>query len=262
MFRKYDKIIKDHYDKVALLHKKSSSSTMQDIKIRSLETDFILSELNKLKKKRIKILDVGCGNGYSLSIISKKFKKFDLYGYEQNLSLLKIASDRLKNKAKIFHKDIRRIDKISEKFDLIICQRVIINILNSKDQKKALKNLICLVKKNGVLLFIETFKSSIKSLNKIRKTFKLKPIRHAYHNKPLNDKFFKNKKLREFYIDKNQELSSHYLIARVLHPIYIINNKIKFQHNSNFVNFFSNELTGKSDSYSYIKLLKFKKILD
>ncbi len=259
MYRKYDKIIKDHYDKVALLQKKSSSSTMKDKKIRNLETNFILSELNKFKKKKIKILDAGCGNGYTLSIISKKFKKFNLYGYEQNLSLLKIASDRLRNKAKIFHKDIRKIDKNSEKFDLLICQRVIINILNFTDQKKALKNLIGLVKKNGVLLFIETFNSSIKNLNKIRKTFKLKPIRHAYHNKPLNDKFFKNKKLKEFYVNKNQELSSHYLISRVLHPIYIIKSKKKFQHNSNFVNFFSNEFTGKNDSYSHIKLLKFKK---
>ena len=52
MYRKYDKIIKDHYDKVALLQKKSSSSTMKDKKIRNLETNFILSELNKFKKKK------------------------------------------------------------------------------------------------------------------------------------------------------------------------------------------------------------------
>ena len=262
MNKKYDKIIKDHYDKVALLQKKSPSSTMKDKKIRNLETDFILSELNKFKKKKMKILDVGCGNDYTLSLISKKYKKFVLHGFEQNLSLLKLASERLRNKAKIFHKDIRSIDKNSKKFDLIICQRVIINILNSTDQKKVLKNLIGLVKKNGVLLFIETFESSIKNLNKIRKSFKLKPIKHAHHNKPLNDKFFKNKKLKEFYVDKNKELSSHYLIARVLHPIYMIANREKFQHNSNFVNFFSNELTGKSDFYSHIKLLKFKKKLD
>ena len=58
-------------------------------------------------------------------------------------------------------KDIRKL-KSKNKFDLIICQRVLINLLNKNDQKKALRNLIEIVKTGGTLLFIETFKSGIK----------------------------------------------------------------------------------------------------
>ena len=71
MKSKYDKIIKEHYDKVATTQKMSNLSTMQDKKIRKIETDFILEEIKKIKKRNISILDVGCGNGSTLLKISK-----------------------------------------------------------------------------------------------------------------------------------------------------------------------------------------------
>ncbi len=254
----YDKIIKKHYDKVAILQKNLSTSTMQDKKIRKIETDFILEEISKCKKKS-RILDIGCGNGYTLSRISKKFQSLELYGFEQNELLANLAKKELKKKAKIMIKDVRKL-KSKNKFDLIICQRVLINLLNKNDQKKALKNLIEIVKTGGTLLFIETFKSGIKNLNNIRKKFKLNSLNATYHNMPLNENFFDSKKLKPFLVEKNFELSSHYLVARVLHPFYLSFSKEKFKHNSNFVNFFSSIFNAKKKIYSHIKLLKFKKI--
>ena len=110
---------------------------MQDKKIRKIETDFILEEISKCKKKS-RILDIGCGNGYTLSRISKKFQSLELYGFEQNELLANLAKKELKKKAKIMIKDIRKL-KSKNKFDLIICQRVLINLLNKNDQKKSIK---------------------------------------------------------------------------------------------------------------------------
>ena len=73
-------------------------------------------------------------------------------------------------------------------------------------------------------------------------------------------KIFLIQKLKPFLVEKNFELSSHYLVARVLHPFYLSFSKEKFKHNSNFVNFFSNIFNAKKKIYSHIKLLKFKKI--
>ena len=99
MKNNYDKIIKKHYDKVAILQKNLSTSTMQDKKIRKIETDFILEEISKCKKKS-RILDIGCGNGYTLSRISKKFQSLELYGFEQNELLANLAKKELKKKLK------------------------------------------------------------------------------------------------------------------------------------------------------------------
>ena len=69
MKKLYDKLITDHYNSVAAKFKKSKLSTMNDVYVRNEETKFILSTIKRSKKK-LKILDIGCGNGYTLSQIS------------------------------------------------------------------------------------------------------------------------------------------------------------------------------------------------
>ena len=70
----YDKVINLHYDSVAKKHNTSKLSTMSDMFVRNEETNFILERIKKIKSK-LKILDIGCGNGYTLDQISKLKKK-------------------------------------------------------------------------------------------------------------------------------------------------------------------------------------------
>ena len=136
MNNSYDKTINEHYSKV-LKFKKSKLSTMNDLYVRNEETKFILNQI-KNSKKKLNILDMGCGNGYTLSQIAK-IKKHHLFGMENNFSLYNISYNRLKNDAQILHGDIRILkEKFIKKFDLIILQRVLINVLNNSHQKKIL----------------------------------------------------------------------------------------------------------------------------
>ena len=83
---------------------------------------------------------------------------------DNNESLYKIAHKRLSNRANIIKGDIRVFNKnFKNKFDIVISQRVLINILNESDQKKSLKNIISYLKKNGKLIAIESFNSGLKS---------------------------------------------------------------------------------------------------
>ena len=133
MNNSYDKTINEHYSKVALKFKKSKLSTMNDLYVRNEETKFILNQIKNSKK--LNILDMGCGNGYTLSQIAK-IKKHHLFGMENNFSLYNISYNRLKNDAQILHGDIRILkEKFIKKFDLIILQKVLINVLNNSHQK-------------------------------------------------------------------------------------------------------------------------------
>ena len=131
-----------------------------------------------------------------------------------------------------------------------------INIQNYQDQKKALKNILKLSKKNTYFLIIEAFSSGLKNLNLIRKKFKLDTLKSAKCNKYLPDDFFNNKYLRK--INHKNILSSYYLIARVFHPYYLKANNEKFKFNSEFVNYFKDIIPSVKGNYSQLKFLIFK----
>ena len=94
MEKPYDKKNNQHYDKVAIKQKKSKLSTMEDEYVRDQETDFI-TNIIKNDKKKLNILDIGCGNGYTLVQISRLSKNFLIHGMDNNDSLYKIAHKRL-----------------------------------------------------------------------------------------------------------------------------------------------------------------------
>ena len=259
MSRNYEKIQKKHYDKEAKLKKSSPKMTMGDDYIRSCETKFILDQIKKNKKKNIQILDIGCGNGYTLKKISKELKKkCDLTGFEPNDLLREIAQKVLKKNANISSINIRDLKFFDKKYDIIICQRIIINIQNYKDQKKALGNIIKLSKNGTTFIIIEAFSSGLNNLNKVREDFKLEKLKPRVHNLYLPDNFFKSKKLNKINTKYENILSSYYLIARVLHPIYCKAFNEKFQFNSKFVNFFKKIFHTTNGNFSQLKFLVYK----
>jgi len=262
----YDKIIKDHYDSVAEIDKGSASSTMSNNFIRSSETNFIIDQirlyLNKqqLTDNDVSLLDVGCGNGYTLDTLSSIFK-FKFHGIELTDSLRKIANDKLNPQGiEVSKGDIRNNEDLAnKKYQVLLCQRVLINLLDKNDQHKALDNLISLVKTGGLLIFIECFNDSMNNLNILREGFSLEPIEPSHHNLYLPNDIFNNKRMAIFDDTQENFLSIHYFISRVLHPLYLNYNNLPFERNSDFVNNLTKSLPENVGTYSPLKFLSFVK---
>ena len=68
------KKISEHYTSQAKLYNMSPKSTMKDQFIRALEVSKLRETLTKLSNKNTKVLEVGCGNGYTVSKLSKKLE--------------------------------------------------------------------------------------------------------------------------------------------------------------------------------------------
>lgn len=105
--------------------------------------------VNKLKKSKPgKIIDIGCGLGWYMSILGKKWDK---YGTDISKFALKNASKYCKT----YNGDIEKLlkeKKINTKFDYILFSHVIEHLKNPIFVLKKLKSIL---KKNGTLL-IET----------------------------------------------------------------------------------------------------------
>lgn len=102
--------------------------------------------VNLLKKSKPgKIIDVGCGLGWYMSVLNNKWTK---YGTDISEFALKNASKYCNT----IHGDLEKIlrqDKIKKKFDYVIFSHVIEHLKNPMFVLKKLKNLL---KKNGTLL--------------------------------------------------------------------------------------------------------------
>ncbi len=262
----YDQLIKTHYDGVATEEKNSGSSTMANTFVRDAETNFIASMVAKYINKReksegLKVLDVGCGNGYTLGKLAPSFPELSFAGLEITDSLREIANESLASQSiSVAGRDIRKMDTLEEyDADILICQRVIINLLDENDQKEALNNLLNIVNTDGLLIFIECFDSGLQSLNQARKEFGLDEMTPAHHNLYLPDDFFNIPGLKEFDLSQKEFLSSHYFISRALHPTFLSMNKQEFIRNSEFVSFFTKSFPDSIGTYSQIKFLSFIK---
>tara|TARA_B100000315_G_scaffold24684_1_gene21366 strand:+ start:641 stop:1483 length:843 start_codon:yes stop_codon:yes gene_type:complete len=279
--KSYDNLIKDHYDKVAISEKDSPSSTMADSIIRETETKFIEDQVEKYtaeqnaeysinggyangpgKNGDYSILDVGCGNGHTLYRLNKRFPEIKMRGLEFNDSLRTIAKERLESLNVIVEKgDIREFDSSkSMSSDIVISQRVLINLLDEGDQKKALNNLIDITSPGGLLIFIESFKDGLEKVNEARHEFGLSELPPAHHNLYLNQDFFHHPSIKIYDNDSEFLLSKHYFVSRVLHEFFLQKTGLDFKRNSNFVKFFSGSLQPAGD-YSPIRLYAFRKSL-
>jgi len=265
--KEYDQIINEHYQMVAKKEGLSPTSTMADTVTREKETEAILNYLTqflvegKLDHKPV-VLDVGCGNGYTLEVMANHFPGVRFLGVEKSEDLRLLAESRFKgsDQVTILAGDIRDPDFCGgERADVMICQRVLINLLDPQDQQKALENLVGSVKDGGMLLFFEAFSAALGNLNAAREEFDIPPMEPAHHNLYLSEGFFDHPRLKPYPHAKQLEpsnfLSTHYFVTRVLHPIFLQDRP--FKRNSEFVKFFSEALKENAGDYAPLKLFAF-----
>lgn len=273
MKRDYDKVIRDHYQGVAKDVGLSPSSTMADERTRKLETDAIVSfvgwSLRRRKKVAGIIMDVGCGNGYTLQVLSQRYPRCRFIGVEMSDELRALASERFRGQKNVWIRkgDIRDAEFGGEaRVDVVLSQRVLINLLDPVDQKLALENIINTVvavrgrRPGGSLLFIEAFTSALARLNEARSEFDLSALPPAHHNLYLADDYFLDPRLRPVVaagLASTNFLSTHYFVTRVLHPMMTRNKP--FKRNSEFVRFFTEALQPAVGDYSPLRLCQFER---
>ena len=217
--RDYDSVIAGHYRKEALLHGLSPTCTMEDRAIREKETSAIVRFVDQSLRVRrsmgvggpATIMDVGCGNGYTMHVLTSHFRDATLIGFEQTPELLELARSRFEgaDNISVMEADIR-IDEFSAgvQADVLISQRVLINIMDVDDQVLALRNVVRAMKPpaEGILggraLFIESFATPLDNLNRARGELDLPPLKPAYHNLYLKDGFFETADLKPIEWDQ------------------------------------------------------------
>ena len=118
--------------------------------INKSELDAIFRLLNDFGKKDYFALEAGCGSGRVLLGLKDFFA--DVIGCDFSLGLLKKLQNQ-NDKFKLLQADVENLPFKKGSFDLILSVRVIQHLRN-KEQKKAISEMVGLLKKGGKLILM------------------------------------------------------------------------------------------------------------
>ncbi|MGH3788106.1 MAG: class I SAM-dependent methyltransferase [Pseudonocardiaceae bacterium] len=211
--------------------------------------------------RSLDILDLGCGNGFTLATLLAEHPQHRYHGVDFSEDLLAIARARDLPGCLLSQGDARHLDSLDRTFDIVFTERCLINILDADEQLAAIREIARVLRPGGYYLMIEGFLEGLSLNNKARQEVGLEPLKEAFHNRYFSEDIFTrlgaafevippaafNPEALSLGI-QNNFLSSHYFIARVLHPLVT---KGEWIRNTEFVRFFST--LPPSGDYSPIK---------
>jgi len=213
-------------------------ATSQDGNLRELEINAISKHLSD----GLQVLDVGCGNGYSAISFANLYNS-NFLGIDNSQNMIDAARNLVKDEANLKGKiefnlgDVLNLKLKPESFDVIITERLLINLPTWEDQVNVIKSLHRLLKKEGKFLMMEATKQGVDRLNEIRKKVNLEPIPHSTKNNWWINRYDENK-IEEFLselfeIVEVQRFGLYFFISRVLYPLSILPEKPKFDSKLN-----------------------------
>lgn len=103
-----------------------------------------------LKGQKLKVLDVGCGNGRFGKFLKEKDKKIDYMGIDDNQFLLDVAKKELPE-AKIIKQDVLKKWLLKEKQDLVVIMGVMHHLALDDDREKIMRWAYESVKPDGIV---------------------------------------------------------------------------------------------------------------
>ena len=256
--------IRKYWTEQATEHGNSSSASWSDCRAIDLE----IREIIKYIDDGDKVIDIGCANGYSTTQFACQ-KRIDISGIDLIPEMIEIAnqrkrrfSEKMLSKVEFHIGDVLSLNDDNGQYDKVIVTRVIINLNNWKNQKKALRNCMKLVKTGGFLLMSEATIQGWQNLNKLRGEWGLKKIAMPAFNCYLDeDKVIETVSPTLNLVELKNFSSTYYVGTRVIKPLLnaALGNKIDEADPEMEWNRWFSQLPAWGD-YGTQKLFVFKKI--
>lgn len=213
------------------------SSTMLDREIREKEIDNLMKIISQIRlnhsKFPIKILDIGCGNGYVASRLQCEFPNLEIDGIDLNSGMIELANSRKLPNSFFYISSALEIDTlklVTKSYDLVFSTRCFINIVDENERYESIKISTKYVKPKGFLALMEGFEDGQVSYNLLRSALGFQTIPPAWHNYYLHlDRLVHELSNLLNYVDQEELktlgldrhfLSNRYLAMRVLLPLF------------------------------------------
>lgn len=202
-------------------------ATSPDFNLRELEIESICRYLSANKR----VLDVGCGNGYSTLSFAGQFES-DFTGIDFVPEMVEAAEQlrlkaRPKGNVRFEVGDATQLKFDDESFDIVVSQRCLLNLPSRNDQWRALSEVRRVLKRGGRYLMLEGTLQGLARLNEVRRMFSLPPIAEADPQTNRYSLKFDEAELEEHIsklfssIESVERFGMYFFLSRVVHPLLV-----------------------------------------
>lgn len=121
-----------------------------------------LEEVKKiLNNKKLTALDIGCGYGRIAVLVAKKYPRVFIYGIDIAPHFIKLFNRNLKKRGKGIVGDATKLPFAQKSFDCIWVIVTLMYLENKKEQEKAIKEILRVLRPGGKLIIIEPNKNGV-----------------------------------------------------------------------------------------------------
>jgi ubiquinone/menaquinone biosynthesis C-methylase UbiE len=218
--------IREYWDGRAIEAAGAPSATTNDVYLRDLESTVIIEQLKFiLQGSDRRVLDVGCGDGQTTINLAGHFPNASFLGVDISSEMIASAKKKasqsiagLKMDFTVGDARFLRDTVGNAKFDIILTNRCLINIVDRNQQYVALKQVAECLCPSGFYFGTENFLGGQRNLNEMRKSIALPEIAIRWHNLYFDEQEFQNQARSVF---RSVELinfsSAYYFVTRCLY---------------------------------------------
>lgn len=209
--------------------------THKDIWQRWLEITMMAGYIRKADR----VLDVGCGNGYSTRIFAKSCREIVGIDYSEDMvrrALQESRKQRSRPAPKFEQCDVLDLNPARfGQFDLAISERCLINLETFEKQKRAIANIASMLRRGGRYIFVEGTADGRERLNRYRRSVGLPAMPKVWHNIDFKEaetlRFLK----RFFIVEERLHFGMYDFLSRVVHPLMVMPDEPRYDARINEV---------------------------
>ncbi len=190
---------------------KNNLPTIRDIYFQDLEIREIIRQIqlinNKNRKKIDTALDIGCGVGFA----TRKYSIYvnNIIGADYSEEFINNANSCIKaSNIKFQVEDVTDLSFPDESFDLIVGERILINLPTLEKQHQSIDEIIRVLKVGGTYIAVEVTEEGHMHVNRFRRMFGLDNLERYWHNLYIDEiEFIK-------YLNTKHSISNHNIQTR------------------------------------------------
>ncbi len=196
---------------------RGSYAGTNDLLIKQLE----ISKLEEFFSDGKSVFEIGCGNGESALYFGSRFQvSIDAMDFAANMITVAMNAQEqalcLRGQLKFVVGDIRHYET-SSRYDLIYCQRALINLGSWEEQEKAIRRILSWLNIGGLFLMCENSSNGLEKINNYRRAVGLTPVEPPWHNKYFLEAEVASIRVPGIVLDRVDSFSStYYFLSRVV----------------------------------------------